>query len=83
MKWRHWLVWGLLASWAIGLGACVSEQRYTEAQVQRRIAEATTALQQKNAELRQRLANVNEGLGWAISQRDRCRRELEICRAAQ
>ena len=40
MNWKHWLVWGLLAAWAVGLGACVSERRYTEAEVQVRINKA-------------------------------------------
>lgn len=26
MKWQHWLVWGLLASGAIGLGACAAPE---------------------------------------------------------
>lgn len=26
MKWKDWLVWGLLAGWAIGLGACAAPE---------------------------------------------------------
>ena len=27
MKWQHWLVWALLASWAIGLSACMAPEQ--------------------------------------------------------
>ena len=44
MKWKYWLVWGLLAAGAIGLGVVVFSDKPAEArdcapQVQQRVAE--------------------------------------------
>ena len=51
MKWKHWLVWGLLAVWAIGLGACVGvaekEKRYTKAEVDAMVKKAVVATRNK------------------------------------
>ena len=44
MKWQHWLVWGLLASGAIGLGACMAPEQQ--------------ALHAENEKLRKQLAEV-------------------------
>ena len=60
MKWYHWLVWGLLAVWAIGLGACaapeVVELRQENAKLRQENAalqKALVAVQDKNVALRQ------------------------------
>ena len=47
MKWQHWLVWGLLASGAIGLGACVAPQQTA---CDGRIAELQATIKKLRAE---------------------------------
>lgn len=55
MKWRHWLVWGLLASCAIGLGACaVPEVKKLRAE--------NEALQQQLVVVRDSLATLRDSL---------------------
>lgn len=72
MKWQHWLVWALLATWAIALGACVAkpetEKRYTEAEVQARIAVVVAKEKRAGNVLEKLLTQIGDGK-WGLVER--------------
>ena len=51
MKWKHWLVWSLLAVWAVGLGACAAPEVVELRRENEALRRALVVAQDKHAAL--------------------------------